>query len=309
METWVLDHPDYGRIEVRSGFDKDFRATDPDWPGELPEKFADTPDAGTRAPATAKPWQRLSEFRSNPPLRLQVLVDGKVQHQFANLEQGSTKIPLFGPGKKAELEPFVGLGTDRSKPHLRLQINQFRDILQIEFRQDHAIVEFDPPEGSRGERRRDMMQSSPVKRTLIPMAEGLGKAGWAIAVIVLGPLVGRFFSWLAQYLPDWDLPDITLPHADLPVPDLPQVTLPTLDIALPDLPDLPEWVQLMMEYTKIWVPILIGIVVGLIALRNYRKSETQKEQWREEARASEYASNPGSDSEASREARPHSFGS
>ena len=46
METWVLDHPEYGRIEVRSGFDKDFRALDPAWPGELPERFAENPDAG-----------------------------------------------------------------------------------------------------------------------------------------------------------------------------------------------------------------------------------------------------------------------
>lgn len=280
METWVLDHPEYGRIEVRTGFDKEFRAVDPDWPGELPKNFADKPDAGTRAPANAKPWQRLSEFRNNPPLRLQVLVDGVVQHQYSNLEQGSNRIPLTGPGRKDELETFSSIGIDRSKPHLRLLVNTFKDLLQVEFREGSTVVEFDPPAGSRGERRRELMQSSPVKRTLIPILEGLGKAGWAIAVLVLGPLVGKFFSWLAQYLPEWELPEFTLPHVELPVPELPNVTLPAPDLNLPPLPELPEWFQVAMEYSKIWAPIVIGIVVGIIALRNYRKSEAQKEEWR-----------------------------
>ena len=249
LETWVLDHPDYGRIEVRSGFDKDFLAVDPDWPGELPEKFSDDPDAGERAPADAKPWTRLGEFRKNPPLRMQVLVDDQVQHQYDGIEQGSNRIPLRGPGKKDKLELFVNFGTDRSKPHLRLQVNTFKDILQIEFREGSTVVEFDPPAGSRGERRREMMQSSPVRRTAIPIIEGIGKSGWAIAVIVLSPLIGRFLDWLSQFLPDWKLPEFTLPHVDLPVPDLPQVTLPTPNIDLPNLPSLPplpEWVQLMI---------------------------------------------------------------
>lgn len=300
METWVLDHPEYGRIEVRSGFDNDFRAIEPDWPGQLPEKFADRPDAGTRAPADAKPWQRLSEFRNNPPLRLQVLVDGAVQHQYSNIEQGSHRIPLGGPGKNDELQPFVNLGTDRSKPHLRMQVNSFKDILQIEFREGSTVVEFDPPAGSRGERRREIMQSSPVKRTLIPMAEGLGKAGWAIAVLVLGPLVGKFLNWLSQFLPDWELPKFTLPHVDLPVPQLPQVTLPTPDFDLPALPDLPEWVDVLMEYSKIWAPIVIGIILGLIALRNYRKSEAQKEEWRHESGELDRRSESSSGTEPSR---------
>lgn len=285
LETWVLDHPDYGRIAVRSGFDKDFRAEDPDWPGELPERFAENPDAGERAPVDAKPWQRLGELRSNPPLRLQVLVDGEVQHQYDSLEQGSNRIPLRGPGRKEKLQTFLNVGTDRSKPHLRLQVNTFKDILQIEFREGSTVVEFDPPAGSRGERRREMMQSSPVKRTAIPILEGVGKAGWAIAVIVLGPLVGHIMSWLSQFLPDWDLPDITLPHVDLPVPDLPQATLPTPNLDLPHLPPLPEWVGVVMEYSKIWMPILVGIVVGVLALRNYRKSEAEKEQWRAKRKA------------------------
>lgn len=298
LETWVLDHPDYGCIEVRSGFDKDFLADDPDWPGELPEKFKGDPDAGKRAPADAKPWTRLAEFTKNPPLRLQVIVDGKVQHQYESLEQGTARIPLRGPGKKDKLEVLVNLGTERSKPHLRLVVNTFKDILQIEFREGSTVVEFDPPAGSRGERRREMMQSSTLRRTAIPIVEGIGKSGWAIAVLVLSPLVGRFLDWLSQFLPDWELPHFTLPHVDLPVPDLPQVTLPTPNIALPSLPSLPplpEWVDLLMEYSKIWMPIVIGIVVGVIALRNYRKSEAEKEQWREKRASADAA-----------EARPHS---
>ena len=292
METWVLDHPEYGRIEVRSGFDKDFRALDPAWPGELPERFAETPDAGQRAAADAKPWQRLSEFRGNPPLRLQVLVNGEVQHQYESIDEGATRIPLYGKGATDELEMFIGLGTDREKPHLKLQVNLFKDILQIEFREGPTVVEFDPPADSRGQRRRDMMQSSPVKRTLIPMAEGMGKAGWAIALIILGPILSRLLEWLSQFFPDWEIPEITPPHVDLPVPNLPQVTLPTPHVNLPDLPELPEWVQLIMEYSKIWMPLLIGIILGIVALRNYRKSEAEKEKWREEERADADAHSP-----------------
>ena len=85
---------------------------------------------------------------------------------------------------------------------------------------------------------------------------------------------------------------ITPPHVDLPVPNLPQVTLPTPHVNLPDLPELPEWVQLIMEYSKIWVPLLIGIFLGIVALRNYRKSEAEKEKWREEEQADADAHSP-----------------
>lgn len=274
LETWVLDHPEHGLIEVRTGFDTDFAQLDPTWPGEPEAK-----KAGVRPAVDASLPQRARARMHNPPMRMQVVVGGDVQHQYDGVESG--RFPLFGNGPKGSLEPTVSLGVDRQKPHLKITANAFKDILSIEYREGQTVVEFDPPAGSRGEKRRDTMASSSVKRTLIPMAEGLGKGGWALAVVLLGPLVGRFFAWLARFLPDWELPEITLPHADLPVPQLPRTTLPTPDIPFPaiNLPELPEWVALLAEYSKIWVPVVVGIVVGIVALRNHKRSEAEKAKW------------------------------
>lgn len=279
METWSLDHPKYGLIQIRVGFDRDFAAENPDWPGDETDK------EGTLATDEHTLLERVKLWAQNPSERMEVLVDGTVQHRY--IDVNSTRLPLFGNGG-AKLEPPMGIGVDRQKPHLKLRASGFDELLSVEFREGDTIVEFDPPEGSRGAKRRRSMESSSLKRTLIPMAEGLGKGGWALAVIVLGPIISRIIDRLLSYLPDWDLPDISVPHMDLPVPHLPQLDLPLPQINWPDvnLPDLPEWVLVAMEYSKIWVPILIGVVVGLVALRNHKKSEQQKAAWDESQAAS-----------------------
>lgn len=272
METWSLNHPKYGLIELRVGFDRDFAAEDPEWPGDETDK------EGTLATDKHTLPERVELWAKNPSERMEVCVDGTVQHRYNDVNSG--RLPLFGNGG-AKLETPMGIGVDRQKPHLKLRASGFDELLSVEFREGDTIVEFDPPEGSRGAKRRRTMESSSLKRTLIPMAEGLGKGGWALAVIVLGPIVSRIIDRLLRYLPDWELPDITLPHMDLPVPHLPQMDLPLPQINWPelDLPDLPEWVLVALEYSKIWLPILIGVVVGIVALRNHKKSEQQKAAW------------------------------
>ena len=274
METWVLHHPERGRIEVHTGFDSDFRALDPAWPGE-----PDADKVGVRPEIEASLRSRARARLHNPPMRMEFVVDGAVQQQYDAVESG--RFPLYGEGAKDSLSPTVSIGVDRQKPHLKITANAFKDILAIEYREGSTVVEFDPPAGSRGEKRRDTMESSSLKRTLIPMAEGLGKGGWALAVVLLGPLVGRFIAWLLSFLPDWELPDITLPHTDLPLPKLPQTRLPTPTIPFPDitLPQLPEWLEWLAEYSKVWVPVVIGIVVGIVALRNHKRSEAEKAKW------------------------------
>lgn len=62
---------------------------------------------------------------------------------------------------------------------------------------------------------------------------------------------------------------------------------------MPDitLPDMPEWMQWLMKYVEVWGPIIAGIAIGIIALRNHRQSEWEKEQWaRRERGADEAAS-------------------
>ena len=286
METWSLNHPEHGLIEVRIGYDNEFLATDPSWPGELPERFAEHPELIKHVPVNGSVRERLRVGLAKPPTRLEVRVNGEVQTQYEDLESG--RIPLFGKGPKDSLEMMMLLGVDRAKPHLKITLNVFKELLEVDYREGKTVVEFDPPEGSRGARRRQAMESSNIKRTLIPIAQGVGKGGWALAVLLLTPVIGRILSWLAQYLPDFDLPDFTLPqiqlpHVDLPVPQLPQVRLPVPNIVLPDLPDLPYWVEWLLEYSKIWVPVLIGIVVGMVALRNKKKSDAEKARWERES--------------------------
>lgn len=284
METWRLTHPSYGLIEVRTGFDREFLAEDgegPAWPGTVPERFAERPGAGAHPAADAPLIARAKSRWSNPPVRAEVRVGGEVQNRYLDLESG--RIPLFGPGPKPELKPMVSIGVDRAKPHLKLTVSPFRELVHLELREGPSVVEFDPPAGSRGAKRREVMESSDLKRTLIPIAEGVGKGGWALAILVLGPLVGRLLGWLAGFLPDWQLPEWRPPHVDLPAPQLPHTDLPLPDRSLPSipLPEIPEWVALLAEYSKIWVPVVVGIAAGVIALRNHRKSEAAKSQWQQ----------------------------
>ena len=59
--------------------------------------------------------------------------------------------------------------------------------------------------------------------------------------------------------------------------------MPLPDINWPDLdlPEVPEWVLWLLEYSKIWVPVVVGIVIGVVALRNHRRSEREKAAWQE----------------------------
>ena len=176
------------------------------------------------------------------------------------------------------------VAADRDKPHLRIQANVFGDLLHVEFRQAITVVEFEPPPGSRGEKRHRAMESSAVKRVAYPLLTGLGKAGWAILLLVVMPLLSRL-------LPDWDvqLPAVHLPQIHLPVPAWPRIALPvpTLpDVHLPvprvDLPPLPAWLVTALEHDEIWKPILFGLGVGVISLRNHRRSEAEKARWTRE---------------------------
>ncbi|WP_075732211.1 hypothetical protein [Corynebacterium phocae] len=194
--------------------------------------------------------------------------------------------------KTGEL-PLVG-GAGRNKPHLDILVSAFGDLLMVSYRNGKEFVEFDPPPGTRGHKRYQAMQSSSFKRVTFPILAGVSKASWAILVFVVGPLVAKFLAWLAQFLPEINWPQI--PWPDLPdLPDFPQlrhvtVPVPHVDIPWPDLPDinlpeLPEWLVLMIDYRKMWVPIVLGIIFGIMAVRNHRRSERQRASWAESQRS------------------------
>lgn len=281
MEKWALNHPELGLIELEVGYDSEFLELDPTWP-EQPE------DDEEITPVTAEAGikERFSALFTNPSVRARILLNGKVLHRLRTI---SSARYLLKDSVEEDKLTAENAGLDRAKPHLKVTSNLFNDVLEVEFRQGSDIVLFDPPAGSRGEKRREAMESSTLKRVGFPILAGLGKGGWAIAVIILAPLVSRFVKWLLSFLPDFDitLPSLpTFPQIELPTPSLPQIQLPTPNINIDiNLPELPAWVELLLDYSKIWVPILIGIVVGLLALRNYKKSEETKRAWQEKQRA------------------------
>lgn len=312
LETWRLDHPEIGLIEFETGADEDFRAAYPDWPvksaedNELAEKLeaakenkrrkeravdsdsecaADSDSehevdgiadkvAGNRLGAqTGKIFDRVKE---NMRKSAQLKVNGQPVRRYKVIR--AVRIPLT-KHLGEELAEMSG-PVDPRKPNLKIQKGLFGDVQVVTFHQAKQVAELEPPPGSRGEAYFKAVQSSALKRTTLPILAGLGKGGWAIMVLVVGPLVGRLIDWLLSFLPDFELPSLPpLPSIELPLPTFPSIALPLPDFPDFDLPELPDWIAFMMEYTKIWVPVLVGIVLGIVALRNSKKSDAQKEQW------------------------------
>ena len=283
MEKWALNHPELGLIELEVGYDSEFLELDPTWP-ESPEDDEDitpvTADSGIK--------ERFAALMTNPSIRARILLNGQVLHRLSSIS--SARYALQDSVEEGKLTA-EDVGLNRAKPHLKVTSNLFKDILEVEFRQDSEIALFDPPVGSRGEKRREAMESSTLKRVGLPILAGLGKGGWAISVIVLAPLFSRLVKWLLSFLPEFDisLPSLPkLPQLELPTPSLPHINVPTPNININiNMPELPAWVVFLLDYSKVWVPILIGIAVGIFALRNYKKSEETKRAWQKKRRTKE----------------------
>ena len=283
MEKWALNHPELGLIELEVGYDSEFLELDPTWP-ESPEDDEDitpvTADSGIK--------ERFAALMTNPSIRARILLNGQVLHRLSSIS--SARYALQDSVEEGKLTA-EDVGLNRAKPHLKVTSNLFKDVLEVEFRQDSEIALFDPPVGSRGEKRREAMESSTLKRVGLPILAGLGKGGWAIAVIVLAPLFSRLVKWSLSFLPEFDIsmPSLPkLPQLELPTPSLPHINVPTPNININiNMPELPAWVVFLLDYSKVWVPILICIAVGIFALRNYKKSEETKRAWQKKQRTKE----------------------
>lgn len=256
VETWRITHPSLGRIEVSTGPETQLRALDPHFPQG--KSTSDSP-------------------------RLLVRVDGVVIARRKSLN--NTKVDLSektvadpdkrpAPGEYGHQETVL-------KPLLEIESNWADSwVRTVTLRSRDTVVQLDAPAGSRAAKRQDAMDRSRVKRWAYPLLAGVGKGGWALGVIVLGPLVvgllRRLWRWVSQFLPNWD---ITLPS--IPWPDITLPSIPWPDITLPSLPswDAPWWIGILAEYSKVWVPVLIGIGIGVVAIRNHRRSERTKREW------------------------------
>ena len=150
-------------------------------------------------------------------------------------------------------------------------------VAHIRFKDGSQVAEFAPPEGSWAARRQAAMEASPWKRAVYPLMEGLGRSGAAIAGIVLLPLILRLldpvWSFLGRLLPDLGIPwpQISLPRIPWPDIDLPSIPWPSIE--------LPEWVGFLLEYSKVWIPLLIGIAVAAGALRTARRTRRTRQDW------------------------------
>lgn len=239
-ETWRLDHPDAGRYEVVVGAATALNARDPDFPAR------DDDRPGTLVLRDGEPIARITTVGAHR-------VDAAAE-------------PL-GP----DAEPTKQMH-HAGRPRIDLRTGGLSEqvVRQVRYRGDGYVADFDPPPGSSAEARLNAIAASPWKRVVYPLLGGVGKAGWAIVVLVLGPLVSRLlepvFRWLGSLLPDVDLPAIPLPSIPLPDVDLPRF-------------DAPAWVDAVLDTAKIWSPLLIGLAAGVLAVRAARASRRTREAW------------------------------
>lgn len=310
VEHWSLKHPEFGLLELFIGEPDALRRIDPDFPTSSKKTDADNstePEAQEVAEGdvedegastkedSEKFLKKLAEKLDDLDKKRQLLVrrDGVTIARYKSLE--NQKIDLGKSDATVKAGEYGGEMT-LSAPYLGWTSN-FLDswMIEVKVKDDEGVVVFDPPEGSRAAKRWEAMEESPFKRWFYPLITGLGKGGWALAVIVLGPLVSRLISWLLSFLPDWDInipwPNINLPS--IPWPDINLPSIPWPEINLPSIPwpdwHMPEWMEpilrvvaFMADYSKVWVPVVIGIAVGLMAVKNNKKSKERKAKWQED---------------------------
>lgn len=159
------------------------------------------------------------------------------------------------------------------KRYLRINVGFGGSITSMTYHDKPVAIELDPPPGSSAERRKKAMEDSAFKRWLYPILGGLGKGGFAIVVLVIGPLVSNFLKWLFGFLPDIDV-NISRPDINLPEIPLPDINFPAIN-----LPPAPDWVIFLLDYTKVWVPLVLGLIFAIGAVRTHRKSEKYKKQY------------------------------
>lgn len=203
---------------------------------------------------------------------------------YARLEKLSKYVlPAEKPLKPGE---YTNSRSPRDKPRVQVDVNPLGELMSAFYKEDKdTVLALEPPEDSRSARRFTEMQESPWKGFLYPMIAGTSKAGWAIFVFIVLPLLGRIMDWLLGLLPDFNIPwpSIPLPHIPWPSISLPHIPWPHISWPripwphwnLPSIP-LPDWVVFLIDHPRMWVPIVIGLVVGVTAWRNHRKPERAK---------------------------------
>lgn len=268
-EIWRLDHPEYGTLEYAVGRPDEVHAVDSGYPLRRKPEGGAVQSSPLESPACALLRNGVAVARSR---------------QISDARFSVTADPPE-PGEHSSPLPL------RSGPRVQVRTNVVDTaVRQVVFREGRDVVHFDPPPGSAAEARLESIAASPWKRVAYPVAAGVGRSGWAIAAIVLLPLLGRILEpvlvWIIEHLPDIDIPwpEWSLPRIPWPDIALPSVTLPEFAI--------PGWVEFLLEYSKVWVPLLAGVVIAALAVRHSRRSREIKRRW---AAGGQVGAEPGRD--------------
>ena len=218
----------------------------------------------------------LERWEASPSKGLLLEIDDE---PYARLEKLSKYVlPAEKPLRPGE---YTNSRSPRDKPRVQVDVNPLGEIMSAFYKEDkETVLALEPPEDSRSARRFTEMQESPWKGFLYPMIAGTSKAGWAIFVFIVLPLLGRIVDWLLGLLPDFNIPWPSIPLPHIPWPHISWPHIPWPHWNLPSLPlphiTLPDWVVFLIDHPRMWVPIVIGLVVGVTAWRNHRKSERAK---------------------------------
>ncbi|WCZ36095.1 hypothetical protein [Corynebacterium heidelbergense] len=308
IERWVLQHPKLGKLEVLVGTAAQLRAEDEGFPADVAKKQPGKADVILNAAANpvglvARKLPHKGSVKSaagevtstnnkdrNPgsdrqePRHIIVRRDGRVLARWEDIADRSVGVGKSQKGP--EPGKFSGFGAGGGSPRLDIEVSLTREwVREVTLRHGKEVVVFDAPAGSRAQWRQEEMAASPFKRWLFPILAGMGKGGWAVVVLVLGPLVGRLIDWVLSFLPDFDIPwpHINWPHINWPHIDWPDIHLPHINwphIPFPHI-ELPDWVVWTMEHQRIWMPIVLGIFIGIGAVRRHKRSQRVKQEWQE----------------------------
>lgn len=141
METWILNHPEAGKLEVMVGPDVEFAAAYEDWPQEPSEQEYTALDANMPLK------DRIQAFIDNPPIRVQICCDGEVLGRYTSLS--STRVAL----KQIETDELHSFdAVNHTKPHLKLHANALDELLEVTYHNGKEVIEFEPHQLAAGVR-------------------------------------------------------------------------------------------------------------------------------------------------------------
>lgn len=293
VETWRLEHPDLGLIEAHIGPAGKLVELDPDFPVpagkvEARKEAGDVDKPAEVADADAAELEQKLRQLGVDGINRQILLT-RNRIPVARLKNlNNTRVSLKDEHtRQLESGKYTRLVATMDSPRLHVESNLLDSWIRTIGlkRRGEPAVELDPPEGSQAAQRYAAMAAQPWKRVVYPLSAGLGKGGWALGVIILGPLIaavlGYLMTWVRRLVPDWEI-DLSWPELSLP-------EIPWPDISWPEwtLPDFaaPGWVLYLLEYSPIWLPVLLGVLIGMIAAQRHRASQETKRRWAQRARS------------------------